>query len=176
MDITEKAKKVKLLLLDIDGVMTDGKLHYTNNGDEFKSFDVTDGLGIVIAQRKGLKCAILTAKQSNIVTKRAADLGIEKVYQGYHFKIEVLEDIKKTFKVSEEEICFVGDDIIDISVLKVVGFAVAVKNAREEVRAVADHITQAEGGNGAVREVCEVILKTQGKWEEVLDVYSKNNK
>ena len=176
MDITDKAKKIKVLIVDIDGVMTDGKLHYTNNGDEFKSFDVTDGLGLVIAQRKGIKCAILTAKQSNIVTKRASDLGIEKVYQGYHFKIEVLEDIKKAFEVSSEQICFIGDDIIDITVLKEVGFAVAVKNARSEVKKEADYITEAQGGNGAVREICELILKAQGKWEEVLDVYSKNNK
>jgi 3-deoxy-D-manno-octulosonate 8-phosphate phosphatase (KDO 8-P phosphatase) len=176
MDIKDKAKNIKVLVLDIDGVMTDGKMHYTNNGDEFKSFDVTDGLGIILAQKHGLKCAILTAKESNIVAKRAKDLGIEQVYQGYHFKIEVLDDIKKAFDVTAEEICFVGDDIIDIPVLKKIGLSVAVKNARAEVKREVDYITQVAGGYGAVREVCELILNAQGKWEEVLDVYCKDSK
>ena len=170
MDITECAKKIKLLLLDVDGVLTDGKIIIGNYGDEIKNFDVKDGLGVVLLRKAGLRCAIITARNSRIVKIRAGHLGIDKIYEN-HYKIKSLRNIKRRFRVKEEEICFVGDDLIDISVLKRVGFAVTVPNAIKETKDVAHYITQNPGGQGAVREVCEIILKAQGKWEKVTKRY-----
>ncbi len=170
MDITERAKKIRLLLLDVDGVLTDGKIIIGNYGDEIKNFDVKDGLGVVLLRKAGLRCAIITARNSRIVKIRAGHLGIDKIYEN-HYKIKSLRNIKRRFRVKEEEICFVGDDLIDISILKRVGFAVAVPNAIKETKDVAHYITQNPGGQGAVREVCEIILKAQGKWEKVAKRY-----
>ncbi len=170
MDITERAKKIKLLLLDVDGVLTDGKIIIGNYGDEIKNFDVKDGLGVVLLRKAGIRSAIITARSSRIVKIRARHLGIDKIYEN-HYKIKSLRNIKRRFRVKEEEICFVGDDLIDISILKRVGFAVAVPNAIKETKDVAHYITQNPGGQGAVREVCEIILKAQGKWEKVAKRY-----
>ncbi len=170
MDITERAKKIKLLLLDVDGVLTDGKIIIGNYGDEIKNFDVKDGLGVVLLRKAGLRCAIISARNSRIVKIRAGHLGIDKIYEN-HYKIKSLRNIKRRFRVKEEEICFVGDDLIDISILKRVGFAVTVPNAIKETKDVAHYITQNPGGQGAVREVCEIILKAQGKWEKVAKRY-----
>lgn len=170
MDITERAKKIKLLLLDVDGVLTDGKIIIGNYGDEIKNFDVKDGLGVVLLRKAGLRCAIITARNSRIVKIRAGHLGIDKIYEN-HYKIKSLRNIKRRFRVKEEEICFVGDDLIDIPILKRVGFAVTVPNAIKETKDVAHYITQNPGGRGAVREVCEIILKAQGKWEKIAKKY-----
>ena len=165
MDINERAKRVKLLLLDVDGVLTDGRIIIGNYGDEIKNFDVLDGLGIILVRRTGIKTAIITARLSRIVKIRAKQLKIDKVYQN-HYKIKSLDEILKRFKVKAEEICFMGDDLIDIPILKRVGMAVSVPNAVSETREVAHYITKRAGGHGAVRESCEIILKSQGKWEE----------
>lgn len=170
MDITERAKKIKLLLLDVDGVLTDGKIIIGNYGDEIKNFDVKDGLGVVLLRKAGLRCAIITARNSRIVKIRARHLGIDKIYEN-HYKIKSLRNIKRRFRVKEEEICFVGDDLIDIPILKRVGFAVTVPNAIKETKDIAHYITQNPGGRGAVREVCEIILKAQGKWEKIAKKY-----
>lgn len=170
-DIIERAKKVKLLLLDVDGVLTDGRIIRSNKGDEIKNFNVNDGLGVLLVKRSGIKCLILTAKASRIVTARAKDMGIDKVYQGFHYKAEALEDILKKFEVSADEICFIGDDVIDIPVLKRVGLAVCPPNAMHEVKPLAHLITEKKGGYGAVREVCDLILKAQGTWDKVTERY-----
>lgn len=170
MDIKERAGKIKLLLLDVDGVLTDGQITLGNYGDEIKSFNINDGLGIVLLKRAKLKCAIITAKSSRIVKARMRHLGIDRVYEN-HYKIRSFNSIKKGFRVKEEEICFVGDDLIDIPILKRVGLAVAVPGAVTEVKDVAHYVTQKHGGRGAVREVCETILKAQGKWEGVTKRY-----
>ncbi len=170
MDITERAKKIKLLLLDVDGVLTDGKIIIGNYGDEIKNFDVKDGLGVVLLRKAGLRSAIITARSSRIVKIRARHLGIGKIYEN-HYKIKSLNDIKRRFRVKEEEICFVGDDLIDIPILKRVGLAVTVPNAIKETKEVAHYITQNPGGKGAVREICEIILKAQGKWEKIVKRY-----
>ena len=170
-EIIERAKKVKLLVLDVDGVMTDGRIVYGNYGDEIKNFDVNDGLGIYLVRKTGIKCVVLTAKASRVVTKRAKELRIDKVYHNFHYKIEALKLIRKKFKVQDEAICFVGDDLIDIPVLKRVGLAVCPPNAMEEVKAVAHIMTTKKGGRGAVREVCELIMKAQGTWDKVTKVY-----
>lgn len=171
MDITERAKKIKLLLLDVDGVLTDGRIIYGDYGDEIKNFDVNDGLGMMLIKKAGLKCVIITAKGSRVVAKRARVLKVDKVYSNFHYKIMALGMIMKKFKVEKDEICFVGDDIIDIPILKRIGLAIAVPNATDEVKNTAHYITKKRGGRGAVREVCELLLKSQGKWGSVTRAY-----
>jgi len=170
-DVIERAKKIKLLLLDVDGVLTDGRIIYGDYGDEIKNFNVNDGLGVLLVKKSGLKCAIITAKSSRIVRKRAKVIGVDKVYGDYHYKIKALPDILRRFAVKEEEICFVGDDIIDIPILKRIGLAICVPNAMGDVKKIAHHTTEKKGGRGAVREVCELLLKAQGKWEEATKRY-----
>ncbi len=169
-DIIQRVKKIKLLLLDVDGVLTDGRIVIGSYGDEIKNFDVNDGLGIMLLRRAGLKCVIITAKCSRGVKIRAKQLRIDKVYEN-HYKIRSLENIKKRFKVKEEEICFIGDDLIDIPILKRIGLAVSVPDAMEEVRKISHYVTKRRGGRGAVREMCELILKEQGKWEKATKRY-----
>lgn len=170
-EILDRAGKVKVLVLDVDGVLTDGRIVYGNHGEEIKNFDVNDGLGIIMVKRAGLKCVILTAKASKVVTKRAKELKIDKVYHNFHYKIEALHMICRRFKVKEDQICFVGDDVIDIPVLKRVGLAASPPNAMDYVKTFSHFITTKRGGRGAVREVCDLILKAQGKWDEVTKRY-----
>lgn len=169
--IIERAKKIKAFIVDIDGVMTDGRIIYSIYGDELKFFDVQDGLGISLLARAGIKTFIITAKRSRIVKMRARDMRVEKAYQGHHEKLNPFMDILKRYKVLPEEVCFVGDDLIDIPVLKRVGLAVAVPNAVDEVKTQSHLITRREGGRGAVREICDMILKAQGKWEQATGKY-----
>ncbi|MFQ5952965.1 MAG: KdsC family phosphatase [Candidatus Omnitrophota bacterium] len=170
-EIIERAKKIKLLILDVDGVLTDGRIIYGDHGDELKNFDVNDGLGVIFVKRAGIKCVILTAKASEVVTKRAKVLKIDKVYHNFHYKIEALKKILKKFNVENEEICFIGDDIIDIPVLKRVGLAVCPPNAMDEVKPFVHFVTEKVGGRGAVREVCDFLLKAQGKWDAITSRY-----
>ncbi len=167
----ERAKKIKLLVMDVDGVLTDGRVIYANSGDELKFFDVTDGMGLSLWSRAGLKSAILTARKSKVVSKRSKVIHIDRIYQNAVRKLEVFERILSDFKVSPEEICYIGDDVIDIPVLKRVGFAVCVPNSVPVVKDVVHYITKKEGGRGAVREVIDMILKTQGKWSELMKRY-----
>ena len=160
--IDEKAKKIKLLIMDVDGVLTDGRVVYANSGDELKFFDVTDGMGLALWSRAGLKSAILTAKKSKVVARRAKDMHVDKVYQNAFEKSEVFEKILVDFGISPENVCFIGDDVIDVAVLKKVGFAVCVPNAVPEVKNEVHYITKKEGGRGAVREVIDMILRNKG--------------
>jgi 3-deoxy-D-manno-octulosonate 8-phosphate phosphatase (KDO 8-P phosphatase) len=170
-ETVERARRIKLLITDIDGVMTDGRIVYSVYGDELKFFDVTDGFGISLLNRVGIKTVIITAKKSRIVKLRGRDLKVAKAYAGFLDKRVPFNDVLKRFKIPAEEICFIGDDLIDIPILKKVGFAVSVPNGMEEVKAIAHHITAKPGGRGAVREVCELILKSQEKWDEATSVY-----
>jgi 3-deoxy-D-manno-octulosonate 8-phosphate phosphatase (KDO 8-P phosphatase) len=163
--VLQKIKKIKVLALDVDGVLTHGKINLDEKGKEVKSFDVYDGFGLALFKRSGLKTAIISARFSGAVSARARDLKIDKVYQDAYPKITAFEEMLKEFGVKDEEVCFVGDDLPDICILKRVGFGVAVNNAALEVKQVADFITKKHGGDGAVREVIELILKTQGKWK-----------
>ena len=172
-EIVERARHVKLLITDIDGVMTDGRIVYSVYGDELKFFDVTDGFGISLLNRVGIKTVIITAKKSRIVKLRARDLKIAKAYAGFIDKRIPFNDLLKRFKIAPEEICFIGDDLMDVPILKRVGFAVSVPNGMEEVKAIAHHITTKSGGRGAVREICELILKSQNKWGEATSRYFK---
>ncbi len=164
----EKIKKIKVLAMDVDGVLTDGRIVIDSSGGEIKNFDVQDGFGIVFFRKAGFKTAIITARSAKAVTARVKDLKIDKIYQDAYPKIDAYQKMLKGFKVQDEEVCFIGDDLPDIPVLEKVGFAVAVPNAVPEVKHVADYITQKHGGAGAVREVIELILKMQNKWQPVV--------
>ena len=135
--IEDRAKRVKVLILDIDGVMTDGRIVYSIYGDELRFFDVQDGLGISLLNRAGIKSIIITAKKSRIVKARARDLKIAKTYNGYMDKVKALNKAMRKFRIVPEEVCFIGDDLIDIPVLRRVGLAVSVPNAVDEVKATA---------------------------------------
>jgi len=169
--IKEKLKRIKILILDIDGVMTDGRIVMDDEGRELKNFDVRDGHGIKVLQRYGIKVAILTGRKSKVVECRAKDLDIKDVYQKVFNKKEVFEKILKKYKLSADEAAYMGDDIVDIPVLKRVGFSVAVADALDVVKKSVDYITKNKGGRGAVREVCEMILQAQDRWQEVAIKY-----
>jgi 3-deoxy-D-manno-octulosonate 8-phosphate phosphatase (KDO 8-P phosphatase) len=169
--LREKAKKIKLLLLDVDGVLTDGRIVYDSRGRDMKFFDVHDGLGVYILKKAGIKTVLVTAKRSKAILPRARDMRVEEVFSDIKPKSLVLDKILKKYQVDISEICFVGDDLVDLCLMKRVGFAVAVFNAAPEIKQAASYITVRHGGRGAVREVAELILKSQGKWEEVLRLY-----
>lgn len=169
--IEEKAKKIKVLILDVDGVMTDGRIVLGNDNDELKFFDVKDGHGISLALRAGLKVILLTGRKSNVVNRRAEELKITEIYQGVYNKIEVFQKILSNNRVSNEEVAYIGDDLVDLPILREVGFSAAVADAVDEVKKDVDYITKAQGGRGAVREVIELLLKVQSKWEEVVKRY-----
>lgn len=167
----DKIKKVKVLALDVDGVLTNGKIIFDSQGKDTKVFDVQDGFAIVMFKRAGFKTAILTARSSKVVTLRAKDLNINKVYQNAFPKVDSYQKMLRDLKVKDKEVCFIGDDLPDLQVLKRVGFAVAVANAAQEVKKSVHYVTQKRGGEGAVREVVELILKGQGKWAKALAQY-----
>lgn len=158
-------------MMDVDGVLTDGKLHFTSDGQEFKTFDVLDGHGIAMAQRAGLLIGFVSGRPSAATTKRAADLGVAIVMQAAINKMEMVEEIKRTRGLRDGEIGFIGDELVDLPVLRRVGLAVAVPNAVDEVKRVAHYVTQRQGGDGAVREVIEMVLKAQGSWKKVIAKY-----
>jgi len=153
-----KFNNVKLLILDVDGVMTDGSIIYDNQGNEYKIFNVHDGCGIELLRKKGIRVAFITGRSSSIVARRASELGVEDVFQGVSGKIPPLKELIRKYNLKLEEICAMGDDILDIPLLKMVGFPVTVKNARPEVKKIVKYITSVSGGQGAVREVAELIL------------------
>ncbi len=157
--------------MDVDGVLTDGKLHFTSDGQEFKTFDVQDGHGIAMAQRAGLLIGFVSGRPSKATERRAADLGVTIVLQKPANKMEMVEQIKREHGLKDEEICFIGDELVDLPVLRRVGLAVAVPNAMQEVKEVAHYVTSHSGGDGAVREVIEMILKAQGSWTKVIAKY-----
>jgi 3-deoxy-D-manno-octulosonate 8-phosphate phosphatase (KDO 8-P phosphatase) len=168
--VIEKAKKIRLLVLDVDGVMTNGELLYSSNGEEIKSFNVRDGLAIKMVIREGIRVAIISGRRSRAVDRRADELGILDVYQGVHNKVAVFEKIAQMHTIQSDETAFIGDDLADIPLLSRVGFAVGVADAAQEVKERVDFVTSQSGGHGAVRELCEVLLKSQGKWEKQLQL------
>ncbi len=159
--LLERARKIKLLVLDVDGVLTDGRLYFDQAGNELKAFCTRDGFGIKALQRFAIPVALITGRQSKIVTRRAKELGIEHVYQGRNDKLDAFNDLLLRTKVSEEEVCFAGDDWIDIPVLDRVGLSVSVSDADELVQKRVHWVTRRGGGTGAVREICDLILKSK---------------
>ena len=170
-----KIKKIKCLVLDVDGILTDGKIIIDHQGHEIKNFDVKDGFGIVFFKKAGYKTAIISARSSAAVTARAQDLQIDKVFQDAHPKIDAYKKLLQEWHLHDEEVCFMGDDLPDMAVLKNAGFAVTVPQAVSEVKKIVDYVTEHKAGEGAVREVIELILKTQGHWKKVLQTYAIHN-
>ena len=163
-----KLNKIKLLVMDVDGVLTDGKIVVDAQGKELKFFDVQDGFGLVLLRQAGIKTAILSARSSSAVTARAEDLKIDKICQDAYPKTNAYESLIKELGCTDEQVCFMGDDLPDLPVLKRVGLAVAVPNAMDELKKIAHYVTTRRGGAGAVREVIELILKAQGKWKNIV--------
>jgi 3-deoxy-D-manno-octulosonate 8-phosphate phosphatase (KDO 8-P phosphatase) len=170
----EKIKQIKFLILDVDGVLTDGKILYNDRGEEIKAFDVRDGHGLKLLMRSGTEVALITGRESKVVLHRARDLGIKLVYQNVTNKIEVYEKILRGKKLEDKNVGFIGDDLVDIPVLRRVGFSATVRDAIPEVKEIVDYVTSRKGGDGAVREICELLLKVQNKWNEVTKRYQKN--
>jgi len=170
-DACARAARIRLMIFDVDGILTDGSLQYGAEGEVVKSFNVLDGLGIRLLQQSGVGTAIVTARKSEIVARRAAELGIEHVLQGVHDKRTGFEDLLARTGIAAAECGFVGDDWIDLPVLTQVGFAASVPNAHPEVRTRVHYVTAAGGGGGAVRELCDFILRAQGNYEAALAPY-----
>ena len=170
-EVRKQVEAVKLLVLDVDGVMTDGRLYYHDDGTESKAFDVRDGHGIKMLKQAGIETVLISGRSSPLVEKRAADLGIKDVVQGVRDKVPVLEKLLSEKKVGIEETAYVGDDVVDLPVMNRVRFAVAVADASEYLFDIAHYVTLAQGGKGAVREVAELILGVQNKWDKVAQVY-----
>jgi len=168
---SQKAAQVRIMIFDVDGVLTDGKMHWNADGEVMKSFYVHDGLGIQLLQKMGIATAIISARNTPIVVKRAADLGITHIYQGNHDKRITFQQLLDDTGIAAHECGFIGDDIIDLPLFSRVGFAVGVANGHNEVRRRAHYVTQAAGGAGAVREICDFILQAQGKYDAALAPY-----
>ena len=167
-----KAKKVKAIFTDVDGVLTDGSMFYAEGMNEhFKVFSVYDGVGVKMASICEIPVFFVSAKKSSLLHKRASELKVEKCFDGVENKREIVLSVCKEYGFSSEEVCYLGDDLVDIQVLKIVGFPVAVSNAFDEVKKYAAYITQRKGGEGALREVIELIVKSRGCWEKVLSYF-----
>jgi len=166
-EIITKAKRIKLLILDVDGVLTDGRIILDSNGNELKSFHVRDGHGIKMLQRAGIRIAIITGRRSKVVESRAGELGIRDVYQKVFRKSEVYEELLAKYRLRDENVAFMGDDIVDQEIIKRVGLSAAPADAEEEVKDMVDIVMTREGGRGAVRELTDIILKSTGLWDSV---------
>jgi 3-deoxy-D-manno-octulosonate 8-phosphate phosphatase (KDO 8-P phosphatase) len=174
-DARARARRVKLLILDVDGVLTDGRMTLTERGDELKSFHTHDGMGVNLARRAGIKVALVTGEKSEIGRMRGIKLGVEEIVLGARRKADTLEEIRAKLGVAAAEVAFMGDDLLDIPALERAGLAVAPANAVPEVRAVVDVVTRAAGGAGAVRECVELILRAQGVWERTVRAFVQDH-
>jgi 3-deoxy-D-manno-octulosonate 8-phosphate phosphatase (KDO 8-P phosphatase) len=170
-DAVARAARVRLMIFDVDGILTDGSLHYGPDGEVVKTFNVLDGHGIKLLQQSGVATAIISARQSGIVARRASDLGILHLYQGVHDKRAAFGQLLQQVNIGEDACGFVGDDVIDLPILSRVGFAASVPNGHAEVRARVHYVTQTAGGRGAAREICDFILRAQGNYEAALAPY-----
>ena len=171
MNLPNLCRSIELILSDVDGVLTDGGVVYDNQGIEIKKFHIRDGLGIKLWQRAGYKFGVLTARTSHIVKVRAAELGIDIVRQGFEKKLPVAQEILRQLGLKAEQLCYIGDDLTDLPVIRHAGLGVAVADAADDVRAAASLVTRLPGGQGAVREVIETILKARSRWDDVLQNY-----
>ena len=165
------AAKVQLLILDVDGVLTDGRIFYGADGQEWKVFHVLDGAGIRMLQRGGVRVAIISGRSTEAVATRASELGIEDCFQNVYIKVEAYDTLKARYDLADEAVAYIGDDLMDLPLLRRVGLPIAVPNAVDEVKRCARTITTAPGGWGAVREVAELILESRGAWEAVTSRY-----
>jgi len=172
-DIAELARIIKLIILDVDGVMTDGSLYFDNQGQEFKAFNSKDGHGIRLLLENGIEVALITGRESELVKHRANNLKLSPklIYQGYRDKLPAFDDLLEKTGYKKEEIAYVGDDVIDLPIMSQVGFSIAVGDANWFVKDHSDWVCSINGGKGAVREVCELILNAQGKLDSLYEAY-----
>lgn len=170
--LLEQARHVEALVLDVDGILSDGFVTLTNSGDEIKNFDIRDGLGMKLVQQAGVKVIIITGRTSHIVEKRMNALGIDLIYQGREDKGVALREACAQLNLAPEDCLYMGDDWPDLSAFAIAGMKVTVPNGHVEVRRRADLVTQAQGGRGAVREICDMILMSKGVYEQLLEKYT----
>ncbi len=167
----DRLANIKLLLLDVDGVLTDGRIIYDNRGNELKAFDVKDGHGLKMLQRAGIKVGIITGRSSEIVSRRAKELGIDILYQGALRKLEPYLEILSEQGLTDEQVAYVGDDVVDLPILRRVGFSATVADAVPDVAPLVDFVASHSGGRGAVREICDLLLQASGQWDELTKRY-----
>jgi len=172
VSVRTKASRIKLLLFDVDGVLTDGRVLIHSDGSESKQFDIRDGTGLVWAQRAGLGVGILSARTSATTSHRAAQLGITLVRQGDPSKLQTYDEIRRQQALTDAEVAYIGDDVLDLPVVARVGFSACPADAAPEVRSRVDYVCRAKGGRGAAREVVELVLKAQGRWAALLAGYA----
>jgi len=170
-ELKDKAQKIKLVIFDVDGVLTDGSLYYDNLGQEFKAFHSRDGHGMKMLRENGVEIALITGRTSNLVLHRAQNLNIQYIYQGQLDKLPAYLDIQKKLGLNADEISYIGDDVVDLPVMTKVGFAVAVQDAHPLVVKNAHWQTPHPGGKGAARDLCELLLKAQDKWDAEMQKY-----
>jgi len=172
----ENLQAVKAVILDVDGVLTDGGIYYDPTGREIKRFHVADGLGIELLRQAGIRVVIMSGRVSEALTRRAAELRVTDCYQGVRDKKAQIEKLRQQWQLKAEELLYVGDDLNDLPAFEAVGVRVAVANADDMLRSQAHYVTKATGGNGAVREVCEWLLKARGEWENTLEAYLQSRR
>ncbi|MFH1156291.1 MAG: HAD hydrolase family protein [Pseudomonadota bacterium] len=172
-EILERLKTIQLLLLDVDGVLTDGSITYSDSGEEIKQFNARDGLGLRLLMDSGIKVGIITGRRSNALISRCQNLGIDLIFDGIRDKASVLAIIRERTGIESLNTAFVGDDLPDIPVMKGVGLSIAVADSAREVLDTADLLTEKPGGRGAIRQVCEIILKARGMWETIVAGFNR---
>lgn len=170
-ELKHKAASIRLVIFDVDGVLTDGRLYFGDDGQEYKAFNSKDGHGMVMLQQSGVKIGIITGRTSEVVRLRMENLGIAYIYQGRPDKLPAYEDLRATLHLSDEQIAYVGDDVVDLPVMRRVGLAIAVRDAHELTRTHADWVTSSDGGRGAAREVCEFLMDAHGTLQSALQAY-----
>ena len=170
-DVREKARNIKLLILDIDGVMTNGSLFFDNHGQEYKAFNSLDGHGLKMLQNSGVTVAIITGRKSTLVEHRMHDLGITHLHQGHADKLPVFKSIQKEMGLSRSQIAYGGDDVVDLPVMLNAGFAISVANGHHLAKQFSDWVTPTPGGQGAVRDICELLMYAQGNYSRMMSVY-----
>lgn len=170
-ELTAKMANIRLAVFDVDGVLTDGRLYFLADGSEFKTFNTLDGQGIKMLQRSGIETAIITGRSSAVVERRAQNLGITHLFQGREDKLTALNELLAKVNLTHQQVAYLGDDLPDLAAIRKVAFGAAVANADDFVKAHADYVTQAYGGQGAAREFCQVILHAQGTLQGILDSY-----
>ena len=173
--VRERARKVRLLVMDVDGVLTDGRMILSERGDELKSFHSHDGVAVALAQRAGIKTAMITGESSPIAKARGAKLGVDSVVLGARRKGETVEALRTEYNLPAAAVAYIGDDLLDIPALQTAGLALAVQDAASQVKAVAHFVTRARGGHGAVREAVELILRAQGSWKTIVATYVRDH-
>lgn len=172
-DIDERARAVRMIVFDVDGVLTDGSLFYGDQGEEYKSFNSRDGHGIKMLRASGVETGIITGRTSQVVLHRARNLGIAHIFQGAEDKLLAYRELLAAVGLEQSQIAYMGDDIVDLPVMNRCGLAITVPDAPEEVKARAQLITRASAGRGAAREACELIMRAQGTWDTQLALYDR---